>query len=467
AFFMFSELGVDEYKWDWEGKLVDESVMERLFSDYYDYFHDHPIGHEKFITFRLPNPKTDTEFRLGRAFMTLLSSSVLANHFKLPPEPLFEVIVPMTETSRELIAVEEAFDEIASLKHPLYRLNERTIKHIHVIPLFEDVDTIIRSDEIVQEFIDKHRQVFGSPPTYIRPYIARSDPALNSGMAATVLATKIALSRYKRLAEENGIPMYPIIGSASLPFRGGLTPYSVEAFAKEFSGIRTALLQSAFRYDYPKDDVIQAIKQLHDILPNSQPMEISAADESGLVEAIAVFEQAYRPSVEGLADTINHLATKLPRRRERVQHIGLFGYSRGVGGIKLPRAIGFTAALYSLGVPPEFIGTGRGLKKVRAMGKLSLVEKYYLNLKADLLRAGKFINHGVLAKLAATNPAWAAIAEDIKEVEAYLDVKLEPETDEERKHHELTTQIFAHMTDEGDTLTNLIESAARMRHSMG
>ncbi|HUC20582.1 MAG TPA: phosphoenolpyruvate carboxylase, partial [Candidatus Polarisedimenticolaceae bacterium] len=78
AYFMFAELGVDEYKWDWEGKLVDESVMERLFSDYYDYFKKHPIGHEKFITFRLPNPKVDTEFRVGRAFMTILSSSVLA-----------------------------------------------------------------------------------------------------------------------------------------------------------------------------------------------------------------------------------------------------------------------------------------------------------------------------------------------------------------------------------------------------
>ena len=32
CFLSFSELGSSEYKWDWEGKLVDESVMERLMS---------------------------------------------------------------------------------------------------------------------------------------------------------------------------------------------------------------------------------------------------------------------------------------------------------------------------------------------------------------------------------------------------------------------------------------------------
>ncbi|HUC20543.1 MAG TPA: hypothetical protein VMR98_03575, partial [Candidatus Polarisedimenticolaceae bacterium] len=72
-----------------------------------------------------------------------------------------------------------------------------------------------------------------------------------------------------------------------------------------------------------------------------------------------------------------------------------------------------------------------------------------------------------LDKLAESNPAWADIKEDIKEVEAYLGMKLKPETKEEHEHQKLTSQIYEHMTDEGETLTNLIESAARMRHSMG
>ena len=31
CFLSFSDFGVSEYKWDWEGKLVDESVIDRLF----------------------------------------------------------------------------------------------------------------------------------------------------------------------------------------------------------------------------------------------------------------------------------------------------------------------------------------------------------------------------------------------------------------------------------------------------
>src|SRR5690242_19545961 len=67
AFLSFSELGITEYKWDWEGKLVDESVLERLFGEHFSFFRKKPLGQETFLTFRLPNPKVETEFRVGRA----------------------------------------------------------------------------------------------------------------------------------------------------------------------------------------------------------------------------------------------------------------------------------------------------------------------------------------------------------------------------------------------------------------
>src|SRR6476660_9166511 len=65
CFLSFSELGASEYKWDWEGKLVDEAVIDRLLVDHFEYFQKNTLGREKFLTFRLPNPKVETEFRLG------------------------------------------------------------------------------------------------------------------------------------------------------------------------------------------------------------------------------------------------------------------------------------------------------------------------------------------------------------------------------------------------------------------
>ena len=29
----FKDLGATEYKWDWEGKLVDEAILERIFGE--------------------------------------------------------------------------------------------------------------------------------------------------------------------------------------------------------------------------------------------------------------------------------------------------------------------------------------------------------------------------------------------------------------------------------------------------
>ena len=55
AIISFKELGVSEFMWDWEGKHADAAVIDRLFTDYYDYFSKHQLGRDKFLTFRIPN----------------------------------------------------------------------------------------------------------------------------------------------------------------------------------------------------------------------------------------------------------------------------------------------------------------------------------------------------------------------------------------------------------------------------
>ncbi len=466
TYLAFSELSINEYKWDWEGKLVDESVLERLFGEYFEFFKKHPLGQETYLTFRLPNPKVQTEFRIGRAFMNIASAASVAKHFQLPTPPLFEVILPMTTSAEEIIAIQLAYKEIHALTHPLYRL-EKILTNPRVIPLFEDVPTIIKSDKIIEKYVGLYEKEFGKKPARLRPYVARSDPALNFGMVPTVFAIKIALSRYRLLEKKLGIPFYPIIGAAVLPFRGGIDPLHVKKFADEYKGIRTTTIQSAFRYDFPKKDVIRAVKYLESTLAKRKADIIPPKDEKIMLDLIPFFEKNYRETIEQIAPIINVVAKFLPKRRERVQHIGLFGYSRGVGKVKLPRAIAFTAALYSLGIPPEFIGTGRGLKLAAKSGKLEIVKKYYKYISKDLDQAGRYVNRENIEKLAAKSGIYNQILKDLKSVEELLDIKLGPKTKEELEHKNLTSKILNNLDSGDSSLTDLITRAAIIRRSLG
>lgn len=466
CFLSYADLGVDEYKWDWEGKLVDESVVERLLGEYFDYFQKHPLGKEKFLTFRLPNPKVETEFRLARAFMGLLTAANLAKQTGLHSPPLFEVILPMTESEKEMIDIQEAFGEVASIKHKAFHLKNGHLKHINVIPLFEQIDVIANSHRLLERYFALHKKKFGFLPSYMRPYLARSDPALNAGLVPTVLSIKIALSHYTILEKKSGIRLFPIIGSASLPFRGGLTPDTVEDFMNEYKGIKTALLQSAFRYDFDRAHVLAAIHSLEKNLPRFAAEPIQTTEERILKEAFGFFSAPYKKTIEGIAPLINTLAQELPKRRERVQHIGLFGYSRGLGTVTLPRAIGFTAALYSLGIPPELIGTGRGLKRAQERNMMPLIEKFYINLKGDLLRAGRYFNRENLVKLAKDNSHWQEVLVDIACIEKYLGEDLGPKTPDQKEHKQSTSRTFS-LLRESKNLTEEITQAALLRRSLG
>ena len=462
----FSDLGIQEYKWDWEGKLVDESVLERLLAEHFDFFKTQPLGQKKFLTFRLPNPKVETEFRLGRALMGMLTAASLARQTGLHTPPMFEVILPMTESAEEMIDIQEAFAEIAHLKHRLYNREKNGLGHIEIIPLFESVSNIANSNQILEDYLRLHKWKFGFIPQDMRPYVARSDPALNSGLVPTILSIKVALSRYRRFEEKHKIKLHPVIGVGTLPFRGGINPLRIGDFLKEYKGVRTAIIQSAFRYDFPKEKVKAAIAKLDKQLPKGQAKAIDPQEEQKLLELIKPFEAAYQKTVEKIAPLINQLAAHLPRRRERVQHTGLFGYNRGVGKVKLPRAISYTAALYSLGVPPELIGTGRGLKRAAEKHESGLVKKYYLNLKNDMQLAGSYLNRSVLKDLAKKHAAWTEIQEDVKAIETILNIRLGPKTAEQKEHARLSEIICKKLVAEKNPQKE-IEKAALLRHSLG
>jgi len=130
----------------------------------------------------------------------------------------------------------------------------------------------------------------------------------------------------------------------------------------EYAGVRTVTVQSAFRYDFNREVSTAAIKLLKRDISLKSPRIFSDSEMNDILEFDGIFRKPYCSTIERLASTINDISRHVPSHRERIQHTGLFGYSRGIkdSNIRLPRAISFTAAFYSLGIPPELIGTGRG-----------------------------------------------------------------------------------------------------------
>lgn len=461
CFLMFSDLAADEMMWDWEGKLVDESVVEKLLGKYPDFFKKNPLGKEVFLTFRVPNPRVESGYRLGRAFMVILSSQALALNSGLSALPLFEVILPMTESAEEMLAVQKNFQKLSKAAGKSFGSIALGQKVLEVIPIFESIDTMLRSGQILYEYASLYQKHFRKKLSLIRPFCARSDPALNSGIVPTTLAIKWALSEYAKFSQKTGIPTYPIIAPGSLPFRGGLTPDTVANFISEFAGISTLVIQSSFRYDYPLNEVQKAIKEINNRIESYTTNILSENALADIKELIAIFEKPYKKSIEKIASHIKKISVHIPSRRERVQHVGLFGYSRQVGKNKLPRAIGFAASCYSLGIPPELLGTGIGLMQAKKKGKLTLVELLYQELKPALIRAGRFFRKESLKELDLLD-----FEDNINAIEGYLGQKLGPITSDEIKHAKLVEKIIS-LLKEGEDPKKEIEEAAVLRLGLG
>lgn len=462
----FKDLNVSEYMWDWEGKHADAAVIDRLFTDYYDYFSRQQLGRDKFLTFRIPNIWEEKGYNLLQAMTVILSSEDFARDLKFSGRPLFEVILPMTERANQLMHIHKQFERLANFKSKAFTVDvPDNQSYLELIPLVESVDSQLAAKELLTEYAALHRKHFGRPPAYIRPFLACSDSSLSSGLLAGLLGNKLALSRLYEFSEKTGIPVFPIAGPGSLPFRGGLSPKSVDRFMAELPGVRTATVQSSFRYDHPKTVVKTAIEKLERDLPKTTPLEFSPAVQKRLTAVIGKSAGFYRRTLGAVAPDMQAIFKAVPKRRDRRQHIGLLAYSRSMGEQTLPRAITFTSAFYAVGIPPEFIGMGRTLRSLKP-ADLELLRGVYPNLANDLAAAGRYLNLENLAGLAKHNQAWLEIEEDVTAVRDLLGIRLGPKTAKEASHYRLASAILA-MKDDKTILSDLITRMAELRKSLG
>ncbi len=463
----FAELGVHEYMWDWEGKLVDEAVIDRLYQNYFDYFKQNQIGKDIFLTFRIPNVWVEKTHRLPRSFINVFAAEHAARQNGFHTPPIFELILPMTTSAEQLQQMQERFHKIAEAAESIFEMPSES-KYLDVIPLFESIETMEQAPAIMSDYLDYLKSSHSLVPEYFRVFIARSDPAMNAGLLPTVLAVKRLIADSHALGRERGIRMYPWVGGGSLPFRGGINPEHIDETIEQYKGAYSLTIQSAFRSDYPLADAKAAIARLNSEIPKNIDRYEKLSREEG--EAVSAFNtkaaRYFTDTITPLADIINDIALALPSHRERAQHIGLFGYSRGMGGVQLPRAIKFTGAFYSLGIPPELIATGRALALATSMGMTSLIERLYPNIKKDLIHAGKFLNKENLRLLTDEDNRFAAIAEDIGEIESYVGRPLGPEKKRHFLHRNHTSNIYYLWKDKTAFAEDAL-SAAMYRKSLG
>lgn len=463
----FDDLGASEYMWDWEGKHADASVIDKLFSEYHDYFSKNQLNRDKFLTFRLPNIWEEKGYSLLQAMTVILTAEDFARDLGFDNRPLFEVILPMTENADQLMKMHLLFEKLADFKSKEFTTgapdNQNTIE---LIPLVESVSSQQSVGKLLSEYAEKFQRHYNQKPHYVRPFFARSDPALVSGILSTVLANKIAISQAYKFAKDSGVPVYPISGVGSLPFRGGLTPDSVDNYIREYPGMRTVTVQSSLRYDHPVAKVKAAIAKLEAKLPATKPLLLDAATEKKLVTISNKAEKIYQKTLSGIIPELKDIFAAVPKRRERRQHIGLLAYGRKVGTQKMPRAITFTAGFYSIGVPPEFIAVGRTLKELDSNSP-GAISSHYKLLKSDLEKAGRYLNTDNLELLAKNNPAWNEVKKDVELAQEILGLQIGPITNGEESHRALTSQILTAKDGGKETLAGNITEAAVLRKSLG
>ncbi|OLC56145.1 MAG: phosphoenolpyruvate carboxylase [Chloroflexi bacterium 13_1_40CM_4_68_4] len=443
AFYAYSHLGCDEQMWDFEGKEVDEFVVEKLLSSYESFFREHPLGEEVRLTPRVPNPAL--EKAQGKVLLEVLHSiprhsDVSRMFYGREREPIVEVIFPMTTSADELLRIREHYrTRIAALDDdPALRswFGEFKPDDIAIIPLVEDRPSLLAADRIVAEYA----RISGARE--VRVFIARSDPALNYGFLPATLLSMVALARLARL----DVPTHPIIGVGGPAFRGSLRPDSLDRVLARYPSVETFTIQSAFKYDHPVDDVIRAIAALR-AAPRREPV---AFDERRALEIADRVAARYRDEVLEVAPTVRAVSEHVPRRRMRKLHIGLFGYARQANGMSLPRTIPFVASLYGIGLPPEVLG----LSALTA-DDLSWLRTSVPCIDSDLCDAAAYLDPDVAAAVPQVAPSVrAALALDVTAPNA--------------AHLELARETRRRL-DSGDVrqLSELVTRQGAIRHFLG
>jgi len=434
--------GIDEYMIDFEGKMTPylqpSEIALRLVSEGLE------PGKDVFVTPRIPSVTQETVFRQLMALMSIMEAIYRVHNLIQEPH-IVEVIHPMSESSGELLETRRRILGVVSLTNMEFNIAIQP-GWIHLIPLVEAVPQLLTISNMVCDYVTGCRKL-GLQDQTLRVMLGRSDAALDYGHIASALAVKLAIADCYACAEALDMTIAPILGFGTLPFRGHASPANAGQLLKEFAGARTITIQSSLRYDSDRQETIRFVEKMKQGL-QSDPVPVSTEKRREALLLIGMCTKEYLKTFYQIITPIKAISDLFPSQRDRLKRKGPVGYSRDVPKpadlaaciddkplsrelrrlqVKeslpdLPRAITFTGALYSIGLPPEIIGTGRGMHEADTRGLLdALLQEHCESIHTDLRFANRFVNLDI-AKKFIPYAAFKQVSQDVHYLNEYLTV---------------------------------------------